>query len=59
MHSVASELVVCFLERITTLCGFCNSNRNYTKSTKGKKKKKSLCFRYCMLYFTSAFFQLR
>lgn len=44
MHSVASELVVCFLERITTLCGFYNSNRNYTKSTKGKKKKKKPVF---------------
>lgn len=58
MHSVASELVVCFLERITTLCGFYNSNRNYTKSTKGKKKKACVLGIVCYILHL-LFFQLR
>lgn len=37
MYFVASEDVVCVLERITTVHGFCTSDKIYTKSPKTKK----------------------
>jgi len=53
MYFVGSEHLVCILERITTVYGFCTSDNIYTKSPKTKKSQHS---KYCTLYYTSDFF---
>jgi len=49
---VASELLACILERITTVPGFFSSDRNYTKSTKEKKRVCVLGILRCVLYLS-------
>lgn len=49
MYFVASEDVVCVLERITTVHGFCTSDKIYTKSPKTKKVS-ALSILHCILH---------
>lgn len=56
MYFVASEDVVCILERITTVHGFCTSSKIYTKAPKTKKVSVLSVVRCICTYCTSAFF---
>lgn len=58
MCFVASEDVVCVLERITTVHGFCTSSKIYTESPKTKVGILSIVRCICT-YCTSAFFSPR
>lgn len=56
MHFVASEDVVCILERITTVQGFCTSDKIYTKSPKTKKIINVFSIVYRILHLPFFFF---
>ena len=49
MYFVASEDVVCIFERLTTVHGFCTSDKIYTKCPK-KKKVGVLNIVHCILH---------